>query len=75
MHSNNKMQGKFSIVTGAISGIGKVAALGLARKRANVIMICRNMEHHHQIILKIILVSLLKRENKENPRKILIMRY
>jgi NAD(P)-dependent dehydrogenase (short-subunit alcohol dehydrogenase family) len=36
------VKGKVVIVTGANSGIGKVTALELARKGANVVMICRS---------------------------------
>jgi NAD(P)-dependent dehydrogenase (short-subunit alcohol dehydrogenase family) len=39
------MQGKVCIVTGANSGIGKAAALALAKSGATVIMLCRNKEH------------------------------
>jgi NAD(P)-dependent dehydrogenase (short-subunit alcohol dehydrogenase family) len=36
------MEGKVCLVTGANSGIGKATALGLARKGATVVMLCRN---------------------------------
>ncbi|HEY7418110.1 MAG TPA: SDR family oxidoreductase [Ktedonobacteraceae bacterium] len=36
------MQGKICVVTGANSGIGKVAALELARMGASVVMVCRD---------------------------------
>jgi NAD(P)-dependent dehydrogenase (short-subunit alcohol dehydrogenase family) len=38
------MKGKTCLITGANSGIGKVMALEIAKKGANVIMVCRNME-------------------------------
>ncbi len=38
------MQGKTCIVTGANSGIGKGTCLGLARRGARVIMVCRDAE-------------------------------
>jgi 2-hydroxycyclohexanecarboxyl-CoA dehydrogenase len=38
MASNGKFQGKTAIVTGAGSGIGRAAALGLARGGANVVL-------------------------------------
>jgi NAD(P)-dependent dehydrogenase (short-subunit alcohol dehydrogenase family) len=36
------MLGKICLVTGANTGIGKYTALGLAKRRATVIMVCRN---------------------------------
>ena len=39
---NTHMQGKICIVTGANSGIGKAAALGLAQMGATIVMVCRN---------------------------------
>ncbi|MBI4299251.1 MAG: SDR family NAD(P)-dependent oxidoreductase, partial [Chloroflexi bacterium] len=36
------MSGKVCMITGANSGIGKAAALGLARLGATVIMVCRD---------------------------------
>jgi len=42
MDSRYNMQGKVCIVTGANSGIGKAAALALAKSNATVIMLCRN---------------------------------
>jgi NAD(P)-dependent dehydrogenase (short-subunit alcohol dehydrogenase family) len=36
--------GKRVIVTGATSGIGKVTALELARRRGDVVIVCRNLE-------------------------------
>ncbi|MFX1254358.1 MAG: SDR family oxidoreductase [Promethearchaeota archaeon] len=38
------MKGKICIVTGANSGIGKAAALGLAKMGATVVLLCRNKE-------------------------------
>src|SRR6266480_1389696 len=40
--SNTSMQGKVCIVTGANSGIGKAAALGLAQMGATIVMVSRN---------------------------------
>lgn len=36
------MSGKVCVITGASSGIGEAAALGLARAGARVVMVCRN---------------------------------
>ena len=38
------LSGKVVIITGANSGIGKCAAVGLAKKGAEIHMVCRNME-------------------------------
>lgn len=38
------MREKIFIVTGANSGLGKASALALAKKNANVVMLCRNRE-------------------------------
>jgi len=40
--TNTDMSGKICLVTGANSGIGKSTALGLARRGATVVMVCRN---------------------------------
>jgi len=40
----SKVEGKVCIVTGSNSGIGKETAMGLAQKRANVVMVVRNLE-------------------------------
>jgi len=38
------MQNKICVITGANSGVGKMAAMGLASKGAHIVMFCRNME-------------------------------
>ena len=37
-----EMHGKVCVVTGASSGIGRVAALELAERGATVVLVCRN---------------------------------
>jgi NAD(P)-dependent dehydrogenase (short-subunit alcohol dehydrogenase family) len=44
MISIGNMQGKVCVVTGASSGIGRAAALALARLGATVALVCRNRE-------------------------------
>jgi len=39
------MKGKFCMITGANSGIGKATAIGLAKLNATVIMVCRNKDN------------------------------
>jgi NAD(P)-dependent dehydrogenase (short-subunit alcohol dehydrogenase family) len=42
--TKNDMTGKVCLITGANTGIGKETALGLARMRATVVMVCRDGE-------------------------------
>ena len=51
------MSDKICIVTGANSGIGKHATIGLAKKGATVIMLCRNEERGENAREEIIKVS------------------
>lgn len=54
MDIRSNMQGKVCIVTGANSGIGKAAALALAKNDATVIMLCRNKERGQSALEEII---------------------
>ena len=51
------MQGKTVIITGANSGIGKAAAIALARQGANIVMVCRNPQKGEQAQKEIITQS------------------
>ena len=44
------MIGKICMVTGANSGIGRITALGLAKKGATVVMVCRNRERGEEAL-------------------------
>jgi NAD(P)-dependent dehydrogenase (short-subunit alcohol dehydrogenase family) len=44
MHGLIDMSGRVCLVTGANSGIGKATALGLAKRGATVVMVCRNRD-------------------------------
>jgi NAD(P)-dependent dehydrogenase (short-subunit alcohol dehydrogenase family) len=54
MDSRYNMQGKVCIVSGANSGIGKAAALALAKSNATVIMLCRNRKRGQSALDEII---------------------
>ena len=47
------MHGKVCVVTGANSGIGRVAALGLAERGATVVLVCRNEERGGPVLEEI----------------------
>ena len=47
------LAGKIAVVTGANSGIGFAAAQALVRKRAHVVMACRNLEKAEEALAKI----------------------
>ena len=51
--SGDDMQGKVCIVTGASSGIGRVAALRLAERGATVVLVCRNEERGAPVLEEI----------------------
>jgi NAD(P)-dependent dehydrogenase (short-subunit alcohol dehydrogenase family) len=53
MPTNDTMQGRGCIVTGASSGIGKAAALGLAHLGARVALVCRNRERAEKTCMTI----------------------
>ena len=42
------MEGKICMITGANSGISKATAIGLAKKGAAIVMVCRNKERGEQ---------------------------
>ncbi|MBY9008801.1 MAG: SDR family NAD(P)-dependent oxidoreductase, partial [Candidatus Lokiarchaeota archaeon] len=48
------MEGKICIVTGANSGIGKATAIGLAKMKAIVVMLCRSKERGEEAQKEII---------------------
>ena len=48
------MRGKVCIVTGASSGIGRVAALRLAERGATVVLVCRNEERGAPVLEEIV---------------------
>ncbi|XP_075883931.1 dehydrogenase/reductase SDR family member 13-like [Nelusetta ayraudi] len=52
--STMKLHGKTVIVTGANTGIGKATAMNLARRRARVIMACRDRQRAEAAIQEII---------------------
>lgn len=43
------MEGKTVIVTGASGGIGKVTATEMAKRKARVILACRNMDTANKV--------------------------
>ena len=47
------MRGKVCLVTGANAGIGKAAALGLARQGATVVLLCRSEPRGHEALEEI----------------------
>ncbi|MFN8376784.1 MAG: SDR family oxidoreductase [Anaerolineae bacterium] len=51
------MQGKICLVTGANAGLGKATSIGLARRGARVVMVCRNRERGEAARSEIIAAS------------------
>ena len=47
------MHGKVCVVTGANSGIGRVTAIGLAKRGATVVLVCRNEERGGPVLEEI----------------------
>jgi NAD(P)-dependent dehydrogenase (short-subunit alcohol dehydrogenase family) len=47
------MEGKVVLVTGANSGIGRATALGLARMRATVVMLCRSAKRGEKALRRV----------------------
>lgn len=50
----NQIEGSTCVITGANTGIGKVAAMEMARMGARVVMVCRNRERGRQAMVEII---------------------
>jgi len=50
---NNFMKEKIIIITGANSGIGKETAVSLAKKRAKIVMLCRNEKRGREALEEI----------------------
>lgn len=57
MQVDTRMQGKICVLTGGTSGIGKAAALGLARMGATVVIVGRNHEKGEAVLAEIQAVS------------------
>ena len=57
MQVDTRMQGKICVLTGGTSGIGKAAALGLARMGATVVIVGRNREKGEAVLAEIQAVS------------------
>ncbi|XP_043490197.1 retinol dehydrogenase 11-like [Polistes fuscatus] len=51
--NTNSLQGRVFIVTGANSGIGKETVKELAKRKATVVMACRNMQNAKNVISEI----------------------
>lgn len=56
---NETIADKIVIVTGANTGIGKEIAHEMARRKARVVMACRNMEKCERVLINILLLLIL----------------
>ncbi len=65
-NNQDRMKGKFCLVTGATSGIGKATAMGLARQGANVVIVARNQARGEATLQEI-------RAATHNPRVELLL--
>lgn len=62
------MIGKTVIITGANSGIGKETTVDLAQRGARVIMACRNLEISLKVKGKIVDMTKINKQRKQNNR-------
>ena len=53
VESDVKLEGKTTLITGSNSGIGTEVALDFARRRARVIMACRDLEKAEKVKAKV----------------------
>src|SRR5687768_12213106 len=53
MNVSHSMRGRVCLVTGASQGIGKAAAVELARRGAHVVLVCRDAGRGHQAMAEV----------------------